>query len=178
VVVLAAGEGTRMRSSIPKVLHTVGGRTLVHHAVAAAAALEPDHLVVVVGHGRDQVKAHLTEVAPTATTAVQDEQLGTGHAVACALSGLPRLDGTVVVTYGDVPLLTTETDAPGAALSATMRRLPSRMHHWAWSSCTSIGIGSARMRSSSARLSYNLTIRKRYSSPLTSIAGKQNGILL
>ena len=109
VVVLAAGEGTRMRSSIPKVLHTVGGRTLVHHAVAAAEALDPDHLVVVVGHGRDQVKAHLTEVAPTATTAVQDEQLGTGHAVACALSGLPRLDGTVVVTYGDVPLLTTAT---------------------------------------------------------------------
>ena len=64
VVVLAAGEGTRMRSSIPKVLHTVGGRTLVQHAVAAAEPLEPDHLVVVVGHGRDQVTAHLTEVAP------------------------------------------------------------------------------------------------------------------
>ena len=98
VVVLAAGEGTRMRSSIPKVLHLVAGRTLVHHAVAAAEPLEPDHLVVVVGHGRDQVTAHLTEVAPKATTAVQDQQLGTGHAVACALSGLPRLDGTVVVT--------------------------------------------------------------------------------
>ncbi|MGZ4609988.1 MAG: bifunctional UDP-N-acetylglucosamine diphosphorylase/glucosamine-1-phosphate N-acetyltransferase GlmU [Actinomycetes bacterium] len=109
VVVLAAGEGTRMKSAIPKVLHLVGGRTLVHHAVAAAAALDPEHLVVVVGHGRDQVKAHLADVAPEAETAVQDQQLGTGHAVGCALLDLPSLVGTVVVTYGDVPLLTPET---------------------------------------------------------------------
>ena len=109
VVVLAAGEGTRMKSSIPKVLHAVGGRTLVHHAVAAAEGLEPDHLVVVVGHGRDEVTAHLAEVTPKANTAVQDEQLGTGHAVECALATLPELTGTVVVTYGDVPLLSTET---------------------------------------------------------------------
>jgi len=107
VVVLAAGEGTRMRSAIPKVLHPVGGRTLVHHAVTAAAGLEPAHLVVVVGHGRDQVVAHLADVAPKASTVVQEEQLGTGHAVQCALADLPDLDGTVVVTYGDVPLLTT-----------------------------------------------------------------------
>jgi len=109
VVVLAAGEGTRMKSSIPKVLHSVGGRTLVHHAAAAGEALEPDHLVVVVGHGRDEVTAHLAEVAPKATTAIQDQQLGTGHAVSCALDGLPQLTGTVVVTYGDVPLLTADT---------------------------------------------------------------------
>jgi len=108
VVVLAAGEGTRMKSSTPKVLHAVGGRTLVHHAVAAAGALEPDHLVVVIGHGRDEVAAHLAEVAPKATTVVQDQQLGTGHAVQCALADLPELSGTVVVTYGDVPLLTAE----------------------------------------------------------------------
>lgn len=108
VVVLAAGEGTRMKSSVPKVLHAVGGRTLIHHAVTAAAALEPEHLVVVVGHGRDEVTAHLAEVAPKAATVVQDQQLGTGHAVRCALAELPRLDGTVVVTYGDVPLLTGE----------------------------------------------------------------------
>jgi bifunctional UDP-N-acetylglucosamine pyrophosphorylase/glucosamine-1-phosphate N-acetyltransferase len=98
-----------MKSAIPKVLHAVGGRSLVHHAVSAAEALEPDHLVVVVGHGRDQVSAHLAEVAPKATTAVQDQQLGTGHAVSCALEGLPELTGTVVVTYGDVPLLTADT---------------------------------------------------------------------
>ncbi len=109
VVVLAAGEGTRMKSSIPKVLHAVGGRSLVHHAVDAAEQLEPDHLLVVVGHGRDQVTAHLAEVAPKATTVVQDQQLGTGHAVSCALDGLQELTGTVVVTYGDVPLLTAET---------------------------------------------------------------------
>ena len=109
VVVLAAGEGTRMKSSIPKVLHAVGGRTLVHHAVAAAEQLEPDHLVVVVGHGRDQVAAHLAEVTPKATTVVQQEQLGTGHAVGCALADLPQLTGTVVVTYGDVPLLSADT---------------------------------------------------------------------
>lgn len=109
VVVLAAGEGTRMKSGIPKVLHPLGGRSLVAHAVAAAAALDPEHLVVVVGHGRDQVIAHLADVAPAARTAVQDEQLGTGHAVRCALAALPELTGTVVVTYGDVPLLTGET---------------------------------------------------------------------
>ncbi|HEX6232808.1 MAG TPA: bifunctional UDP-N-acetylglucosamine diphosphorylase/glucosamine-1-phosphate N-acetyltransferase GlmU [Jiangellaceae bacterium] len=109
VVVLAAGEGTRMKSDIPKVLHEIGGRSLIGHAVAAAAGLEPHHLVVVVGHGRDEVTAHLAEAAPTAATAVQDEQLGTGHAVGCALETLPELDGVVVVTYGDVPLLTSKT---------------------------------------------------------------------
>ena len=108
VVVLAAGEGTRMKSSIPKVLHTVGGRSLVHHAVAAAQAIAPEHLVVVVGHGRDQVIHHLAQVAPSVTTVVQDQQRGTGHAVQCALAELPDLHGTVVITYGDVPLLTSE----------------------------------------------------------------------
>ena len=108
VVVLAAGEGTRMKSSIPKVLHPVGGRTLVHHAAAAGGALDPDHLVVVVGHGRDAVTAHLAEVAPKATAVVQEDQLGTGHATQVALAALPPLEGTVVVTYGDVPLLTAE----------------------------------------------------------------------
>ena len=109
VVVLAAGEGTRMKSSTPKVLHEIGGRSLVGHAVAAAEALDPEHLVVVVGHGRERVAAHLAEVAPEVTTAVQDRQLGTGHAVECALETLPPLDGVVVVTYGDVPLLTGDT---------------------------------------------------------------------
>ena len=109
VVVLAAGEGTRMKSSIPKVLHEIGGRSLVGHAVKAAEELDPEHLVVVVGHGRDQVIAHLTETAPKVRTALQEDQHGTGHAVQCALAELPELRGTVVVTYGDVPLLTGET---------------------------------------------------------------------
>jgi bifunctional UDP-N-acetylglucosamine pyrophosphorylase / glucosamine-1-phosphate N-acetyltransferase len=109
VVVLAAGEGTRMKSAIPKVLHELGGRSLIGHAVAAAAELDPGYLAVVVGHGREQVTAHLADLEPKVTTAVQDEQLGTGHAVSCALAALPDLDGVVMVTYGDVPLLTADT---------------------------------------------------------------------
>lgn len=106
VVVLAAGEGTRMRSATPKVLHRIGGRSLLGHAMAAARALEPERLVVVVRHERDQVAAHVNEVDPDAVVADQDEVKGTGRAVACgleALGGAPA--GTVVVTYGDVPLL-------------------------------------------------------------------------
>ncbi len=98
-----------MKSSTPKVLHEVAGRSLVGHAVAAAQELKPDHLSVVIGHGRDLVAAHLAEVAPGVTTAVQEQQLGTGHAVGVALETLPELDGVVVVTYGDVPLLTGDT---------------------------------------------------------------------
>jgi bifunctional UDP-N-acetylglucosamine pyrophosphorylase / glucosamine-1-phosphate N-acetyltransferase len=113
-IILAAGEGTRMRSATPKVLHTIAGRTLVEHAVRAVAGVEPAHLVVVVGHGRDAVAEHLTEVTKNVgrpiTVAHQDQQRGTGHAVSCALAELPAgLGGTVVVSYGDVPLLTTDT---------------------------------------------------------------------
>jgi bifunctional UDP-N-acetylglucosamine pyrophosphorylase / glucosamine-1-phosphate N-acetyltransferase len=112
VVVLAAGEGTRMKSTTPKVLHPVGGRTLLGHVLAAAGTLEPEHLVVVVGHGRDQVEAHLAEVAPGAVVVVQEEQNGTGHAVRVALEGLGDADlgsGPVVVVAGDTPLLTGTT---------------------------------------------------------------------
>ncbi|MDQ3403816.1 MAG: bifunctional UDP-N-acetylglucosamine diphosphorylase/glucosamine-1-phosphate N-acetyltransferase GlmU [Actinomycetota bacterium] len=113
-VILAAGEGTRMRSATPKVLHPVAGRPLVEHAVRAAAGLRPAHLVVVLGHGRDAVGAHLDTVAETVgmpvAVAVQETQDGTGHAVSCGLAVLPPdLTGAVVVTYGDVPLLDTDT---------------------------------------------------------------------
>lgn len=113
-VVLAAGEGTRMRSATPKVLHSIAGRPLVEHAVRAAAELAPDHLVVVVGHGRDAVSEHLghlgKELGRPVATAVQNVRQGTGHAVACALEALPTpLTGTVVVSYGDVPLLDAKT---------------------------------------------------------------------
>ena len=114
VIVLAAGEGTRMKSAaLPKILHPLCGRSLVGHAVAAAAELTPEHLVVVVGHKRDQVTAHLAEVDPSVRVVVQQEQKGTGHAARVALEALAAdgvvLDGTVVVSYGDVPLLTAET---------------------------------------------------------------------
>ena len=99
-----------MRSVTPKVLHRIGGRSLVDHAVTAARGLEPHHLVVVVRHERDAVVAHLAEVAPDAVPADQDEVPGTGRAVACGLAALPEdLDGPVVVTSGDVPLLDTAT---------------------------------------------------------------------
>ncbi|MFF4604552.1 bifunctional UDP-N-acetylglucosamine diphosphorylase/glucosamine-1-phosphate N-acetyltransferase GlmU [Streptomyces sp. NPDC001339] len=113
VVVLAAGEGTRMKSATPKVLHTLCGRSLVGHVVAASRELDPEHLVVVVGHAREQVRAHLSEVDPAVRTAVQHEQKGTGHAVRTALEELSGdgvvLDGTVIVVCGDTPLLTGET---------------------------------------------------------------------
>ncbi|MEU4741081.1 bifunctional UDP-N-acetylglucosamine diphosphorylase/glucosamine-1-phosphate N-acetyltransferase GlmU [Actinosynnema sp. NPDC023658] len=113
-IVLAAGEGTRMRSATPKVLHRIAGRSLVEHAVRAAAGTGPDHLAVVVGHGRAAVADHLdglsTALDRKVTVAVQEEQKGTGHAVGCGLAELPPdLGGTVVVTYGDVPLLDSDT---------------------------------------------------------------------
>ncbi|MEZ7006176.1 bifunctional UDP-N-acetylglucosamine diphosphorylase/glucosamine-1-phosphate N-acetyltransferase GlmU [Streptomyces sp. AD55] len=117
VVVLAAGEGTRMKSATPKVLHELCGRSLVGHVLAAAGALRPEHLVVVVGHAREQVAGHLAAIAPEARTAVQEEQNGTGHAVRRGLEELGgTVDGTVVVVCGDTPLLTGETLT---ALSAT-----------------------------------------------------------
>ena len=109
VIVLAAGEGTRMRSATPKVLHPIGGRSLLAHALDAAAGLDPQHLVVVVRHERDAMAAHVEQVAPTARVVDQDEQAGTGRAVQCALEALGPLTGTVVVTYGDVPLLQAAT---------------------------------------------------------------------
>ena len=110
VIVMAAGKGTRMRSTTPKVLHRIGGRSLLDHAVTAARGLRPEHLVVVVRHERAAVVAHLALVAPDAVPADQDEIPGTGRAVACALAALPaELTGPVVVTSGDVPLLDTAT---------------------------------------------------------------------
>ncbi len=109
VVVLAAGRGTRMKSKKSTLLHEVCGKTMLSYAVSAAAALNPERLVVVVGHLRDQVAEHLETLSTAVTTAVQDEQLGTGHAVAAGLAGLDGLTGDVVVTYGDVPMLTGDT---------------------------------------------------------------------
>nr|WP_296774105.1 bifunctional UDP-N-acetylglucosamine diphosphorylase/glucosamine-1-phosphate N-acetyltransferase GlmU [Rhodococcus sp. (in: high G+C Gram-positive bacteria)] len=110
VVVLAAGAGTRMRSKTPKVLHPLAGRTMLAHALHAAADLGPDHLVTVVGHDRERVTESVTELAAelgrTISTSVQDQQLGTGHAVQCGLKALPDdFEGTILVTAADVPLL-------------------------------------------------------------------------
>lgn len=111
VIVLAAGEGKRMKSGLPKVLHPLLGRSLLGHVLAAATAAEPARTLVVVGHGADQVRAHLAEIAPDATAVLQAEQHGTGHAVRVALEAAPGTAGTVVVLNGDVPLLRAETVA-------------------------------------------------------------------
>jgi bifunctional UDP-N-acetylglucosamine pyrophosphorylase/glucosamine-1-phosphate N-acetyltransferase len=113
VIVLAAGSGTRMRSRTSKVLHPLCGRSLVGHVLAAAGALRPQRLVVVVGHGREQVGSHVLEQVPDALLAVQESQDGTGHAVRVALDALREATGstagTVVVTTADTPLLRGET---------------------------------------------------------------------
>lgn len=108
VVVLAAGEGKRMKSSLAKVLHAICGRSLLGHVLAATEPLGAAHTVVVVGHLREQIIEHLAEIDAAALTAVQEEQLGTGHAVRTALkvAGVPG-EGTVVVVPGDAPLITT-----------------------------------------------------------------------
>jgi bifunctional UDP-N-acetylglucosamine pyrophosphorylase/glucosamine-1-phosphate N-acetyltransferase len=106
VIVLAAGEGTRMRSATPKVLHALGGRTMLGHVLHTAEALDPEHLLVVVGHAREAVTATLTGKAKAV---VQETQDGTGHAVRVALDTIPDAVGTVVVVPGDAPLLTPET---------------------------------------------------------------------
>lgn len=111
VIVLAAGAGTRMRSSTPKVLHSIGGRTLLAHALRAAADTDPSFLVTVVGHERDQVTqacdAEATALGRPILTAVQEVQDGTGGAVRAGLTALPEdFTGTVIVTAADVPLLT------------------------------------------------------------------------
>jgi bifunctional UDP-N-acetylglucosamine pyrophosphorylase/glucosamine-1-phosphate N-acetyltransferase len=109
VILLAAGEGKRMKSALPKVLHPLLGRTLIGHVLAAAdEAIEASPLVVI-GHGADQVRAHLAEIAPGASTVVQAEQRGTGHAVRIALDATQGLNGTVVVLNGDIPLLRAQT---------------------------------------------------------------------
>jgi bifunctional UDP-N-acetylglucosamine pyrophosphorylase/glucosamine-1-phosphate N-acetyltransferase len=106
VVILAAGEGTRMKAGRPKVLQEVAGRAMVHWAIAAARGASPDRIIAVVGHGADDVAATLPQdVEPV----LQAQQLGTGHATAVAIEALgPGPDDTVVVLPGDAPLITAE----------------------------------------------------------------------
>lgn len=109
VIILAAGEGTRMKSPTPKVLHEVCGRTMLDHVLAAARQLEPERLIVVAGGTRGEVRDHLTRHAPDAEVVVQDRQGGTGHAVRIVFESLGLIPGTVVVTYADTPLLRSQT---------------------------------------------------------------------
>lgn len=115
VVILAAGAGTRMKSQLPKVLHPICGASMLDHVMAAARELSPAELIVVVGHGRRQVAAHLARHAPEARVVVQHRQGGTGHAVRTVTEAVSLGQGTVVVTYGDTPLLR------GSTLAALIR---------------------------------------------------------
>lgn len=114
VIVLAAGAGTRMKSKTPKILHTIGGRSLVGHALHGAAGIGPEHLVAVVSHERERVTTAIGEVAALLGVGVgiaeQDSPRGTGDAARVGLSALPGdFDGTVIVTAADVPLLDADT---------------------------------------------------------------------
>ena len=113
VVVLAAGQGTRMRSALPKVLHSIAGQPMLEHVVTVATGLNPSAVHVVYGHGGDEVRRRLAHLH--VTWVEQARQLGTGHAVAQAMPGVPD-DAIVLVLYGDVPLIELST------LADTVRR--------------------------------------------------------
>jgi len=106
IVVLAAGKGTRMKSDLHKVLHPIAGRPMLEHLLASATELAPDRQVVVVGQGRDQLEAALGD---RAAIAVQEPQHGTGHAVQQASDALTGFSGDVLILYGDVPFVRTDT---------------------------------------------------------------------
>jgi bifunctional UDP-N-acetylglucosamine pyrophosphorylase/glucosamine-1-phosphate N-acetyltransferase len=134
VIILAAGEGTRMRSGNPKVLYSIAGRTLLGHVLHAALDLAPTHLAVVVGAGREKVEAHLAEIVPEAHAVFQDRRGGTGHATRTALHALEKLHGeltgTVLVVGGDTPLITGTTlrklmlEGAGSAAAVLTAELP------------------------------------------------------
>src|SRR4051812_19816173 len=100
-----------MRSATPKVLHPLGGRSMLGHVLAAAEPLRAGHTLVVVGAGRAAVEEHLAAIAPAARAVVQEEQRGSGHAAAVALAAVPDLEGPVLIVNGDAPLLRPETVA-------------------------------------------------------------------
>ncbi|CAN1525616.1 GlmU N-acetylglucosamine-1-phosphate uridyltransferase (contains nucleotidyltransferase and I-patch acetyltransferase domains) [Candidatus Nanopelagicaceae bacterium] len=117
MIVLAAGEGTRMKSATPKVLHSVAGRSLLGHVLHAVHHLSPNEVRIVVGSGREAVEAHIAQIAPKATTVFQEHRGGTGHAAQLALAGnAPK--GTVLVLAGDTPLLSGDSLAQFVAAHA------------------------------------------------------------
>src|SRR6201996_691201 len=121
-----------MKSALPKVLHPLCGRSMLGHAISAAQDLDPERLVVVVGHARDQVGAHATGVDPDARIVIQDHQGGTGHAVRSVIETIGLIPGQVIVTYGDMPLLRAETlaalarehEQAGHAVTVLTARVP------------------------------------------------------
>lgn len=131
VIVLAAGEGTRMKSTTPKVLHQISGRSILAHVLSAISKLDSKEIRVVVGSGRDEVVRELNSVAPSAKSIHQEVRGGTGHATKLALEGAAK-SGQVLVCAGDTPLLTSETllellkthQASGGAATVLTTELP------------------------------------------------------
>ncbi|WP_288486092.1 bifunctional UDP-N-acetylglucosamine diphosphorylase/glucosamine-1-phosphate N-acetyltransferase GlmU [uncultured Novosphingobium sp.] len=115
IVILAAGKGTRMKSDLHKVLHPIAGRPMLEHLLHSAARLDPQVQVVVAGHGRDQLE---TALAGRAVIALQEPQLGTGHAVLQARQALEAFTGDILILYGDVPFVS----------EVTMRSMLDRLH--------------------------------------------------
>lgn len=109
LVVLAAGKGTRMNSDLPKVLHPIAQASMLEHALAAGRVLDPERVIVVAGHGAEAVQAAVAEIDETAEVVLQEEQLGTAHAVDQARAALTGFSGDVVVLYGDTPFVSAET---------------------------------------------------------------------
>jgi len=118
LIILGAGMGTRMKSDLPKVLHQIAGAPMLVHAMKAGASLEPEKTVVVAGHGAAQVEAAARDWDPDVQTVLQNEQLGTAHAVAQAKDGLAGFAGDALVLYGDTPFIQPETLAAMAAARA------------------------------------------------------------
>ena len=109
LIILAAGKGTRMQSELPKVLHKVAGAPMLIHAMRAGRALEPKRTIIVAGHGFEAVSATARAEDPEVEIVRQEAQLGTGHAVDQARAALEDFDGTVIVLYGDCPLIQPRT---------------------------------------------------------------------
>lgn len=120
IVVLAAGQGSRMQSDLPKVLHRLGGVPLVGHALAVARTLDPEQVIVVAGHGADLVTKAVNRIDPDARIVLQREQLGTGHAVRQTLPELEGFEGKVIVLYGDTPFIGEDTLAALASHSSDL----------------------------------------------------------
>jgi bifunctional UDP-N-acetylglucosamine pyrophosphorylase / glucosamine-1-phosphate N-acetyltransferase len=108
-IILAAGKGTRMRSALPKVMHKVAGQPMISHVLATLKSLSPQKTVLVIAPGMADVKDAAEQVAPGCNVVVQDKQQGTGHAVLCAEEAINKYSGTVLVLYGDTPLITPGT---------------------------------------------------------------------
>ncbi|MES2145863.1 MAG: bifunctional UDP-N-acetylglucosamine diphosphorylase/glucosamine-1-phosphate N-acetyltransferase GlmU [Pseudomonadota bacterium] len=128
LIILAAGQGTRMNSDLPKVLHKVAGAPLLVHSMQAGASLQPAQTVIVTGHGAEAVARAARDHNPEVMIALQDRQLGTGHAVAQALPLLADATGRVIVLYGDTPFLMPETLEKLAASAADVTVLGFHNH--------------------------------------------------